>query len=88
MKIQLKSANRSFTILIPNVLLTSPHVLALGYWVTKKTSGKYSAEPMPEVSAATLKPLCKELRRIKKQYGHYELVEVKRSGGQLVRITL
>lgn len=88
MRIKLKSTDRSFTIMIPTFLLTSHHILAFGYWVTKKTSGKYSPQPMPDITSAQLKKLCRELRRIKKQYGRYELVEVKSSDGQMVRITL
>jgi hypothetical protein len=55
----LKSENRSFTIPVPNIFLTSPNFLAFGYWVVKKTSGKYSPQPMPELSAAQLKGLCR-----------------------------
>ena len=88
MRIKLKSENRSFTIPVPNILLTSHHVLAFGYWVVRKTSGKYSPQPMPELSAAQLKGLCRELKRIRKQYGHYEFICVEGADGDLVRITL
>lgn len=88
MRIKLKSSNRSFTIPVPNILLTSHHVLAFGYWVVKKTSGKYSPQPMPELSATQLKGLCRELKRIRKQYGHYEFICVEGADGDLVRITL
>lgn len=88
MRIKLKSENRSFTIPVPNILLTSHHVLAFGYWVVRKTSGKYSPQPMPELSAAQLKGLCRELKRLRKQHGHYELLLVEGADGDLVRITL
>ncbi len=88
MRICLKSTNRSFTIPLPTFLLTSHHFLAFGYWVTKKTSGKYSPQPMPDIKAAQLKGLCRELRRIKKQHGKYDMVEVCSDDGQMVRITL
>ena len=88
MRIKLKSENRSFTIPIPHIFLTSHHVLAFGYWVVKKTSGKYSPQPMPELSAAQLKGLCRELKRLRKEYGHYEFICVEGAGGDLVRITL
>lgn len=88
MRIKIKTEGRSFTISIPTFLLTSHHLLAFGYWVTKKTSGKYSPAPMPDLDAAALKKLCRELRRIKKQYGRYELVHVQSADGDGVRITL
>lgn len=88
MRIKLKSENRSFTIPVPNILLTSHHVLAFGYWVVKKNSGKYSPQPMPELSAAQLKGLCRELKRLRKEYGHYEFICVEGADGDLVRITL
>ena len=88
MRIKWKSSNRSFTIPVPNILLTSPNFLAFGYWIVRKTSGKYSPQPMPELSAAQLKGLCQELKRIRKQHGHYELLLVEGADGDLVRITL
>ena len=88
MRIQLKSENRSFSIPVPNIFLTSPYFLAFGYWVVKKTSGKYSPQPMPELSAAQLKGLCRELKRLRKEYGHYEFICFEGADGDLVRITL
>lgn len=88
MRIKWKSSNRSFTIPVPNIFFTSPNFLAFGYWVVKKTSGKYSPQPMPELSAAQLKGFCRELKRIRKQHGHYELLLVEGADGDLVRITL
>ena len=88
MRIQLKATYRSFTIPIPNVFLTSPHFLSFGCWCVNKTSGKYAPQPMPQLSTAQLKPLCRELKRIKRQYGRYELVSVEGADGQRVRITL
>ena len=88
MRIKLKSENSSFTIPVPTIFLTSPNFLAFGYWIVRKTSGKYSPQPMPELSAAQLKGLCQELKRIRKQHGHYELLLVEGADGDLVRITL
>ena len=88
MRIKIKTEGRSFTIPIPTFLLTSHHLLAFGYWVTKKTSGKYSSGPMPDLDEAQLKKLCMELRRIKKQYGSYELVHVQSAEREIVRIIL
>lgn len=88
MRIKIKTEGRSFTIPIPTFLLTSHHLLAFGYWVTKKTSGKNSPAPMPDIKAAQLKGLCREIRRIKKLHGRYELVHVHSSDDQIVRIIL
>ena len=88
MRIKWKASNRSFTIPVPNIFLTSPNFLAFGYWIVRKTSGKYSPPPMPELSAAQLKGLCLELKRLRKQHGHYELLLVEGADGDLVRITL
>ena len=88
MRIKLKSENRSFTIPVPNILLTSHHVLVFGYWAVKKTSGKYSPQPTPELSAAQLKGFCRELKRLRKEYGHYEFICFEGADGDLVRITL
>jgi hypothetical protein len=88
MKITVKTDNRRIAVWIPNFLLNSHHFLAFGYWFTKKTSGRYSPQPMPNLSATQLKPLCRELKRIKKRYGSYELIEVHQSEGDHVQIML
>lgn len=88
MKVAVCTEGRRITVWIPNCMLTSHHFLAFFYWITKKTSGKYSPQPMPDLSAAQLKPLCRELRRIRKSHGAYELVEVQSGKGQQVKIVL
>jgi hypothetical protein len=88
MKITVKTDKRRIAVWIPNFLLSSHHFLAFGYWFTKKTSGRYSPQPMPELSAVQLKGFCRELKRLRKEYGHYEFICVEGADGDLVRITL
>lgn len=88
MKIHAKSAERTVSVIVPTALLTSPHLLSFGYWVVKKTSSQYADGPMPDMDAKTLKRLCDELKRIKKKYGRYQLVEVTNAQGETVTITL
>ena len=88
MKLSVTKEGRRFVLRIPNCLLTNAHLIAIFYRITQKTSGKYAPEPMPDLSAAQLKPLCKELKRIKKCYGAYELVDVRSGQGDRVKIVL
>ena len=88
MRIKLKASSRTITIPIPNLFLTSPNFLAFGCWVTRKISANYYSQPIPPLSAAQLKPLCRELKRIRRQHGHYEFVCVEGADGDRVQITL
>lgn len=74
--------------MIPTAFLTNPYLLSFGYWIVKKTSGKYADGPMPDIDAQTLKGLCRELRRIKKKYGRYEMIEAVQASGETVKIIL
>ena len=84
MRITVKSSGmRGFTILVPTRMLCSPTLLHLGMRIGRK----YTSE-VPNISKQDLKTLCKAVIQAKRRYGHYELVTVESSDGDLVRITL
>mgnify|MGYP003299757012 CR=1 FL=1 len=68
----------------PTALLTSSTLINLGL----KIARRYGQTEVPDITPAQVRMLCAELRRIKRKYGHYELVEVISADGETVRITL
>lgn len=57
-------------------------------FLAEKLGRKYAPESMVDIPPDTIPILCAELRKIKKKYGTYELVEMETAGGEYVKITL
>lgn len=99
MKIRIRNEDHSFSIAIPTGLIFSkPSV-----WLYLKLARKYSSrmeQYIPEdaekhvdnflmkLPEEAVYALCDEIRRIKKKYGTWDLVEVCSSRGDQVNITL
>lgn len=82
MKITIKSDDYNFTIPLPNFLINE-HILA---WAFKQ--GKKYDPDMQNIPIHQLKALVKELKKSVKTFGHYELVHVESSDGDIVIIEL
>lgn len=83
MKIRVRSDSHSFSIVLPTRMLFSKSILKFGLRIGKK----YSAD-VPELPPEMVDGLCDEIRRIKKRYGAWELVDVQASDGEQVQIIL
>lgn len=57
-------------------------------FLAEKLGRKYAPESMAQIPPDAIPVLCAELRKIKKKYGAYELMEVESADGQYVKITL
>lgn len=69
--------------MLPTRFLFSKGMLKFGLWIGRK----YSDE-VPDVPPEAVDALCDEIRRIKKSYGSWELVDVQSADGERVRIIL
>lgn len=99
MKIQITSDDRSLSLRIPTGLLFSKPMIWMGLKFMKKSSS-YAAQYIPEnpegksegflnnLPEEAVYALCAELRHIKKTYGSWELVDVRSSDGEIVKIIL
>lgn len=84
MKIQIRSNGFPITILLPTNLLFSRSALHLA----NRLGRKYAGQALESLPPQTLDALFAELRRIKKKYGHWDLVEVESADGEYVCIRL
>ena len=84
MKIQIKGAGRNFRILLPDWLIFG----RLTVWLANSAGRKYAGEAMEGIRPEAMKVLFAELRRIKKKYGSWELVEVCSADGERVKVEL
>lgn len=99
MKIQIDSGGRKFAIGIPTSLIFSKPSVWL-YLKLAKKNVVYAQRYMPDDVDVSVNSLfdnlpeeavyavCDELRRIKRKYGSWELVNVESSDGSYVKITL
>ena len=84
MKIIVKSGEHDIRLGIPTALIFSKG----STFLAEKLGRKYSPESMVDIPPEAIPALCAELRKIKKKYGTYELVEVESADGRYVKITL
>lgn len=91
MRIRIKDGERDFCLVLPTNLIFSKG----SAWLCRHIGMKYAVRSENEAEAAVfyipdeaLDGLFAELRRIKKRYGSWELVDVESSGGEKVKITL
>ena len=84
MKIIVKTPEHDIRLGIPTALIFSQG----SAWLANKLGRKYAPEAMMNIPPEAIPALCAELRRIKKKYGPYELVEVESASGEHVKITL
>lgn len=84
MKIQIRSNGFPITILLPTNLVFSRSTL----WLADHLGRKYAGQELEALPPQTLNALFAEIRRIKRQYGCWELVEIESADGDSVKIRL
>ena len=84
MKIVVKSREHNIHFRIPTLLLFSRG----SAWLAEKLGRRYAKDAMEELPPGSVPVLCAELRRIKKKYGTYPMVELESADGDLVKIQL
>ena len=100
MKIYVESPERSFTIPVPTGLIFNSATVRMLQHKWNKSKGKdhgadddfvmfdFSTRDGKEIPPKDMKRLFAEIRRIKKRYGNWELLNVQAADGQRIRITL
>lgn len=84
MKIRVKSDDVNLNLVLPTRLLIGKTVVKLANTIGRR----YAAEALEGISPEALEILCAELRRIKKKYGSWDLVDVQSADGGMVQIIL
>ena len=84
MKIIVKSREHTFRLGIPTALIFSRG----SAFLAEKLGRKYAPESMVNIPPEAIPKLCAELRRIKKKYGAYELLELESADGDYVNVWL
>ena len=83
MKIRVKSDDVNLNLVLPTRLLIGKTVVKLA-----NTIGRRYTDALNDIPPETLEILCAELRRVKKKYGSWELVDVESAEGDIVQIIL
>lgn len=81
MRIKVRTPDAKFTLLLPNLLLFNR---LTGSLLTKAATAHLGID----VDARQAGRLLAELRKIKKKYGRFTLVDVETADGEIVKITL
>lgn len=84
MRIRVHSEDFNLNLRLPTNLIFSDLTAILGGTVGKKYAGK----AMEGLTHGQMKRLFREFRRIKRQYGSWELVDVRSSNGDTVKVIL
>ena len=84
MKIRIKSSEVNMNLMLPTRLLFGKTVVKIANTIGRR----YAAEALESIPPEALEILCAELRRIKKQHGSWELVDVETADGDIVKIAL
>ena len=84
MKIQIRSEDTRLTLYLPTNLLLSRGTV----WLANHVGRKYAGPALETIPPQALGALFAELRRIKKKYGHWVLVETESADGEYVCIQL
>ena len=83
MRIRVHSGQQKFSLALPTRLIFSKTLMKLGL-----RFGRAYSPDVPDLSPEAVDALCTEIRRIKKKYGSWELVDVCTAEGDTVQITL
>lgn len=84
MKIQVTGKGKNIRLSIPNALIFNSLTLR----VAGSAARKYAPEAMAKVTPEQMNVLFRELKRIQKKYGSWELVEVYSADGEVVKVIL
>ena len=83
MRIRIKSDERNLNLVFPTNLLIGKTVVKIA-----NTIGRRYTDALEDIPPEALEIFCAELRRIKKKYGAWELVDIESSEGDIVQIVL
>ena len=83
MTIKIHSDDANISLWLPTRLLFSKTILCLGLRI-----GQMYVEQIPNIPPEAVGALCKEIRRIKRTRGSWELLNVETSDGEHIQITL
>ena len=78
MKIHIEKQNHKRSILLPTNFLLSKSMVKVGMFLIKDS----------EINKEAAYAICEELRRIKKKYGTWELIDLRSVDGERITITL
>ena len=84
MRIKVKDEDTNINLLLPTNLIFSKGTV----WLANHFGRKYAGDAMKGIPPEALDAVFTELRRIKRRYGHWTLVEVRSADGSGVEITL
>lgn len=84
MRITVKSEDANVNLVLPTNLIFGRGTV----WLANHFGRKYAGDAMKDIPPEALDRLFGEFRRIKRQYGHWTLVEVRSANGEEVEITL
>lgn len=84
MRIQFRSEDTHLTLWLPTNLIFSRGTV----WLASRAGRKYAGPAMDTIPPQALAALFAELRRIKKKYGSWDLVEMESADGEYTRIRL
>lgn len=83
MKVRICSGGRGFSVILPTRMVFSRGFLKFGL----RFGRKYS-DAVPQIPPEAVDALCDEIRRIKNQYGSWELVDIRSADGEQVKVIL
>lgn len=83
MKIHIHSGSVKICVILPTGLLFCKGAIKLGLRI-----GRAYTEQVPDISPEAIDILCDEIKRIKKQYGVWELANIRSADGTYIQITL
>lgn len=85
MKIKVnESGGKGFTLALPTRMLFSPKLLKFAI----RTGRKHADKDVPDIPPEAVEALCAEVKRIKKKYGTWTLVDIESADGDLVQVIL
>ena len=84
MRIQAKGEDYKVNLVLPTGLVFSKGMV----WLANHVGRKYAGDAMKAIPPEALDKLFAELRRIKRKYGSWKLVEVESAEGEEVLISL
>lgn len=84
MRIQAKGDGYNVNIVLPTNLVFSKGTV----WLANHVGRKYAGDAMKDIPPEVLDALFTELRRIKRKFGSWDLVEVESSDGEKVLVRL
>lgn len=84
MRVQVRGDGHNLNIILPTRLVFSRCMV----WLANTVGRKYAADAMENISPEALEALFAEFRRIKSQYGAWDLVDVESADGDRVLVRL